>query len=53
MRLDVYLVEYGFAKSRSYASALIKGSKVTVDGAIVTKPSFDVSDNKVEVTAEL
>lgn len=53
MRLDVYLVEHGFAKSRSYASALIKDSKVTVDGVIVTKPSYDVSDNKVEVTAEL
>ena len=53
MRLDVYLVENGLAKSRSYATALIKGSRVTVDGKVVLKPSFEVYNNDVEVIGEL
>lgn len=53
MRLDVYLVEAGLSKSRSYAVSLIKGGLVTVDGKTVTKPSFDVSDESVLVTGEV
>ena len=53
MRLDVYLVENGFAKSRSYASELIKSSLVKVDGSVVTKPSYDVDGGIVELTGEL
>ncbi len=53
MRLDLYLVENGFAKSRSYASDLIKNSLVKVDGTVINKPSFDVTDNNVELTGEL
>ena len=53
MRLDVYLVEAGLAKSRSYAAELIKNSLVTVDGKTVVKSSFNVDGNEVSVTGEL
>jgi len=53
MRLDVYLYENKLAKSRSYASELIKNSLVTVDGKVIKKSSFEVTGQTVKVTGEL
>lgn len=44
MRLDVYLFENGYANSRTVAKELITESLVSVDGRVITKPSYDVSD---------
>ena len=49
MRLDVYLAETGKARSRARAKELIDGGCVTVDGRVVTKPSFDLGDEAHEV----
>jgi len=50
MRLDSCLVERGLVESRNKAQQLIKDNAVSVDGKIVDKVSFDVSDEmKVEV----
>ena len=55
MRLDVYLVEEGYAKSRVRAKGLIEGGKVTLDGRVVKKASFAVleGEHSVTVTEEL
>lgn len=42
-RLDAYLVEHSFAKSRERAKAMIKNGLVTVNGRAVTKPSAEVN----------
>ncbi|MCW8837978.1 MAG: TlyA family RNA methyltransferase [Thiovulaceae bacterium] len=52
MRLDNYLVENGFADSRSKAQNIIKKSLVSVDAKVVTKSSFIVSDNSSVEVAE-
>lgn len=41
-RLDVFLTSYGH--TRSYASKLIASGRVKVNGLVVTKPSFCVSE---------
>ena len=53
MRLDLYLASSGLAKSRSYAGELIKKGLVTVDGKVVTKPSFAVDGENVRVSGEI
>ncbi len=53
MRLDLYLFEKGFAKSRSYAKMLISEGFVKLNGKAATKSSTDVSDGDlVEVTGK-
>lgn len=42
MRADIFLVENGYAKSRSEAQAAIREGLVRMDGAIVGKPSQSV-----------
>ena len=45
MRIDAYLFEKGLLTSRTKAKELILSGRVTVNKAIVTKASFDVSEN--------
>lgn len=43
MRIDLYLSDYGFVDSRTDAKKFIQLGSVTVNGSVVTKPSFNVS----------
>lgn len=53
MRIDLYLHENGFAKSRSYAKMLIGEGYVKLNNITVTKASADVSEgDTVEVTGK-
>jgi len=52
IRLDQYLVEKNLVDSRNKAQQLIKNSKVSVDKKIITKPSFKVSNEIVELDDE-
>ncbi len=45
MRLDRYLFEKGFTKSRNKASELIKSGEVFIDDKKITKPGFEVNDD--------
>lgn len=50
MRIDLYLSENGFARSRTEAKALIEEGAVFMNGRAVSKPSQDVSEGaSVEV----
>lgn len=51
-RLDQYLVENNLVDSRNKAQQLIKDSKVSVDKKVITKPSFKISDELVELDDE-
>src|SRR5579863_8877108 len=44
MRADIFLVEQGYAKSRSEAQAAIKAGLVRVGGTPLVKPSQQVAD---------
>jgi len=44
MRLDSYLVDKGLVESRNKAQQLIKEHAVSVDGKIIDKVSFEVTD---------
>ena len=50
MRLDLYLVQAGLARSRTEAADLIAEGAVTVEGRVRTKPSFPI-DEATPVTA--
>ena len=51
-RLDVYLAQNGFCRSRSLAAVLIKNKRVRVNGQTVCKTSYPVSeDDRVCVDA--
>jgi len=51
-RLDVLLVERGYASSRSQAQALIRAGRVRTEGALLDKPGAQVSpDLVIEVAA--
>lgn len=47
MRLDVYLTENGFTKSREQAKEFIKSGCVFVGSCQVTKPAYDCGDNAI------
>ena len=55
MRLDIYLVEYGFESTRNRAKNLINDGAVCVNGKVITKPSYEVSneDNVTIIGARL
>lgn len=44
MRIDKYLAQSGLCESRSKALRLIEAGLVQVNGNVVTKPSFDLSE---------
>ena len=44
MRLDIYLYTNCFTKSRQKAKSLIEDGNVIVDGAVVTKPSYEINE---------
>ncbi len=53
IRLDLYLSEGGFAKSRQKAKALIEGGFVLVNSSKVLKPSFLIDEtmkNSIEIS---
>jgi len=50
LRLDVYLVEKGYAPTREKAQAMIMAGLVLVDGRVITKPGTKVKEGqKIEV----
>ncbi len=50
MRADLYLVENGYAASRTLAQKLIAEGVVSVDGRVVRRPSEDMADGTHTVT---
>jgi 23S rRNA (cytidine1920-2'-O)/16S rRNA (cytidine1409-2'-O)-methyltransferase len=52
MRLDLYLYQNGLTKSRQKAKALIESGCVVINGATVTKPSFEI-DEATEACVEV
>ncbi|MGN0601750.1 MAG: TlyA family RNA methyltransferase [Oscillospiraceae bacterium] len=53
-RIDLYLVEKGFAKSRERAKEMVKSGNVSVDGRIVSKPSALVEEDcEIVVTGQV
>ena len=44
MRIDLYLSNFEYVKSRQKAKSLIEDGYVTVDGKIIRKPSFEVDE---------
>lgn len=54
MRLDLYLVENNYFTTRSKAALAIKEKDVKVNGKIVTKAGFDVSeDDVIEINKDI
>ena len=52
MRLDKYLVNKGFFESGNKAKEAIQNQKIRVDDKIITKPSFNVDDVKIEILGD-
>ena len=52
MRADVYLFNFGNAKSRQNAKVLIEAGNVLIDGKKITKPAFEI-DEATEHTVEI
>lgn len=54
MRLDLYVFSSNLADSRTSAKSIILSGNVTVNGTVVTKPSYDVQeDDEVAVVQEI
>ena len=53
MRIDVYLAESGIVSSRTEAKSFITEGAVSVDGKIISKPSFDVSGKEDKIFVDL
>ncbi len=53
MRIDLYLSQNGYCSSRTEAKALITAGAVAVNGTIITKPSYDIAADGVEVSVDL
>ena len=53
MRIDIYLSENGYVKSRERAKTLIKSGQIQINGVVVLKPSYDVqNDDEIIITGE-
>ena len=53
MRLDLALVERGLVRSRNQAARLVVDGQVTVNGQVVSKASFEISDaDRLDVKQE-
>ncbi len=52
MRLDVYLTENGHVDSRERAKRLILGGRVRVDGEVIKKPAFELTQGEIAVENE-
>ena len=52
MRLDVYITERALAQSRARAKSFIESGAVSVDGMVVTKPSYEVDPEVNKVTVD-
>lgn len=50
MRADLFLTVNGYVASRQQAKRLIESGNVTVDGRLIEKPSFEISDGKHDVS---
>ena len=52
MRLDLYLFQNGFAKSRQRSKTLIEEGSVRVDGICIKKPSYEMTEKEyvIEIT---
>ena len=44
MRLDLFLTEQGYAQSRQRAKSMIESGSVEIDGVVIKKPSFCVTE---------
>lgn len=51
IRLDAFLFENDFTQSRNKAKELILNGEVLVDGKIITKPSFSIDSQEVQIVA--
>ena len=49
MRLDIYLTKHHNIQSRNKAQELISAKKIKINGVIITKPSFKVDDNEIDL----
>ena len=52
MRIDAYLYEKDLAPSRTKAKELVESGRVSVNGKVITKPAYDVSENDTVTVAE-
>lgn len=53
MRIDLYLVEKGYFKTRSKASLAIKANAIYVNDKLITKNGFEITDeDKLEIKIE-
>ncbi|MBE6539090.1 MAG: TlyA family RNA methyltransferase [Ruminococcaceae bacterium] len=55
MRADIYLAQFGYAKSRQSAKTMIEKGSATIDGRVIEKPSEQIDEtveHNIEVIAE-
>ena len=45
MRADIYLFNFGYAKSRQNAKTLIESGNLIIDNIKIPKPSFDIDES--------
>ena len=54
MRVDVFLTENGYSKSRQSAKNLISNSRLLINGEVCTKPSYDVKPtDSIQIVGEV
>ena len=53
MRLDLYLADNGYYKSRELAKLAIENGLVTIDEKVITKPSFNYVSGTISVSEPL